>query len=344
MEESKEQNQALHGLCRVANEKEPVEAQREKLHTSGSTGKPKEIWVEKSRMRASATMTCDFLGLRPGDTALLCLSTDYIAGRMMEVRAEVRGLRLIRRAPSSHPLKDVEEPVDLAALVPLQVYETLRVPLERERLRNIRHLLIGGGAIDPEMEVVLRDFPHHVWSTYGMTETLSHIALRPVSGENASLWYEPLPGVSVSKDENDCLVIDAPHLHPDILHTRDIVEFLDEQSGNAEHRDSRHFRILGRLDNVICSGGIKIQIEEVEGFLRTFLGHTVMVTSRPDPKFGEAVVYLSTKPIDEQLLRQAIPHPFWLPKQIVYVSSLPATQNGKPDRQRAKALAHSTPY
>ncbi len=301
------------------------------LHTSGSTGQPKEITVEYGRMLASARMTCDFLDLKEGDTALLCLSTQYIAGRMMEIRAQERKLNLIRREPSAHPLKDVDETIDFAAMVPLQVYETLQVAQERERLSRIRHLIIGGGAIDQELEDELSTFPNNIWSTYGMTETLSHVAMRrisPTSTAGRDIYYRPLPGVNLSLDERECLVINAPHLNPDVLHTNDVVEFNDDGG----------FIVKGRIDNVICSGGIKIQIEEVEAVLHKYFGNAIMVTSKPNRKFGEVVVYLITGQIDEHALRLAVP-PYWLPKQIKQVSRLPITETGKPDRAKAKEIA-----
>ena len=145
------------------------------VHTSGSTGKPKPMMVEKKRMLNSARITCDFLGLKPGDSALLCMSLDYIAGKMVVVRSIERHLHLISVSPSGHPLKDVNEEITFAAMVPMQVYNTLQVPEERERLCHIRHLIIGGGAIDAALEKELKSFPGNIaiWSTYGMTETLS---------------------------------------------------------------------------------------------------------------------------------------------------------------------------
>ena len=118
------------------------------VHTSGSTGKPKRLLVEKQRMVNSARITCDFLGLKEGDSALLCMPLDYIAGKMVVVRSLVSHLHLISVTPSSHPLKDITQPIDFAAMVPLQVYSSLQEPAERERLMSIRHLIIGGGAID----------------------------------------------------------------------------------------------------------------------------------------------------------------------------------------------------
>lgn len=143
------------------------------VHTSGSTGKPKPMMVEKKRMLNSARITCDFLGLKPGDSALLCMSLDYIAGKMVVVRSIERHLHLISVSPSGHPLKDVNEEITFAAMVPMQVYNTLQIPEERERLSHIRHLIIGGGAIDAALEKELKSFPGNIaiWSTYGMTDT-----------------------------------------------------------------------------------------------------------------------------------------------------------------------------
>ena len=163
------------------------------VHTSGSTGTPKELRVEKRRMMASAMMTVDFLDLRRGDTALLCMPLQYIAGKMVVVRSLVAGLNLLPVTPSGHPLKDLTEAPAFAALIPMQVFNSLQVPAEAALLNDIRQLIIGGGSIDASLGETLRTFPHAVWSTYGMTETLSHIAMRRLSGSEASEWYTPFP-------------------------------------------------------------------------------------------------------------------------------------------------------
>lgn len=306
------------------------------VRTSGSTGTPKLIYIEKERMRASARMTCDFLGLKPADTALLCMPLDYIAGKMMVVRALERNMKLLSVEPSGHPLADNtlsdlnEGIVHLAAMVPLQVWNTLRVPEERERLHHIKHLIIGGGAIPQELEQELRTIPINVWSSYGMTETLSHIALRRISED----YYSPLPGISLSQDQDDCLIINAPALCAQTLYTNDIVRF---------HGKDR-FQVIGRRDNTICSGGIKIQIEQVEAWLQSIGIDNIMVTYHEDKALGQALVYLTTDEIDTDMLRKSVPtdtpnSKFWLPRHIVKVPSLPLTPTGKPDRATAKRLA-----
>lgn len=268
------------------------------VHTSGSTGKPKPMMVEKKRMLNSARITCDFLGLKPGDSALLCMSLDYIAGKMVVVRSIERRLHLISVSPSGHPLKDINEEITFAAMVPMQVYNTLQVPEERERLTHIRHLIIGGGAIDASLEKELQALPGNIaiWSTYGMTETLSHIALRRINGAEASEWYQPFDSVKISQTEEGCLVIDAPLVCAETLVTNDIVEiesYIYNKVEKNEVMEKLRFRIKGRKDNVICSGGIKIQIEEVEALLKPHLEKPFMLAKKKDEKFGEIAVLLT---------------------------------------------------
>ena len=305
------------------------------VKTSGSTGEPKRMLVEKRRMLNSARITCDFLGLKAGDTALLCMSTDYIAGKMMVVRSIERGLKLIEVPPCGHPLNNsqlsiVNCQLDFAAMVPMQVYNSLQVPEEKERLMAIRHLIIGGGAIDEAMEAELRTFPHAVWSTYGMTETLSHIALRRISGPEASEWYMPFPAVKLSTTNEGCLVIDAPEVCAQTLITNDIVEL----------KSDGRFRIRGRKDNVICSGGIKIQIEEVEQTLKKYMRVPYIISKRKDEKFGEIVVLLTDgDTVEAQTICEQVLPKYHQPKVYLHVNQIPLTETGKPARKKAEELA-----
>lgn len=334
------------------------------VHTSGSTGKPKPMMVEKKRMLNSARITCDFLGLKPGDSALLCMSLDYIAGKMVVVRSIERHLHLISVSPSGHPLKDinlkdangkdVNGEITFAAMVPMQVYNTLQVPEERERLTHIRHLIIGGGAIDASLEKELRSLPGNIaiWSTYGMTETLSHIALRRINGAEASEWYQPFDSVKISQTDEGCLVIDAPLVCAETLVTNDIVEIEPYIYNKVEKHDKvekLRFRIKGRKDNVICSGGIKIQIEEVEALLKPHLEKPFMIAKKKDEKFGEIAVLLtededlkkveatirrllSGKSDDSSKSSESKSHKYWIPREYLHVDHLPLTETGKPKR------------
>lgn len=294
------------------------------LRTSGSTGKPKEMWVEKRRMMASARMTCDFLGLHEGQRALLCLPLDYIAGKMMVVRSLVCGLSLMSVEPSGHPLSDVDGQVDFAAMVPLQVWNSLDVATERERLMGIRHLIIGGGPVDDELAARLKDFPNSVWSTYGMTETLSHVALRQLNGEASSEWYRPMKGVTITLDEDERIVIDAPHVCEERLVTNDIGVL---RGTNGE------FRVLGRKDNVICSGGLKIQAEEVERLLAGKLKSGFAIAGCRDERLGECVTLLTEGDVEAgRHVCEAVLPRHWRPKKYLHVDEIPLTDTGKPKR------------
>ena len=295
------------------------------VHTSGSTGAPKPLRVEKRRMEASARLTCDFLGLAPGDTALLCMPLDYIAGKMMVVRSLVRGLRLVSVKPSSRPLAGQDEAPVFAAMVPMQVACSLHCAKERRLLMGIRHLIIGGG------------FPNAVWSTYGMTETLSHIALRRLSGPDADSWYTPFTGVGVSLGADGCLVIDAPLVCDGTLHTNDFAEL---------HPDGRRFRILGRKDNVINSGGVKIRMEDVERLLSPHLHAPFVITKRRDARLGEAVAMVfEGKEADVRGIRavceNVLPE-YWRPRTFAAVDKVPLTGTGKPARAEAQRMAETS--
>ena len=301
------------------------------VKTSGSTGTPKLMHVEKERMRASARMTCRFLDIHPGERALLCLSADYIAGKMMVVRALEWGLHITAIPPTGHPLSR-SGGYDFVAMVPLQVWNTLQVDEERERLAAIRNIIIGGGAVDDTLAAALRPFQNNIWSTYGMTETLSHIAMRRLSGASASEWYTPFDGVSVSANAEECLVIHAPSVCPQVLETRDIVSF---------HPDGRRFKILGRKDNVICSGGLKIRIEDVERLLQPVLSQPFCVTSCRDSKLGSCVVLLTESTDVRQvadICKTVLPR-YWNPRHVVTISRIPMTETGKIARAEAQRLA-----
>lgn len=301
------------------------------VHTSGSTGTPKEMIVRKSQMLQSAKMTCEFFSLKENDKVLLCLPLAYIAGKMIVVRALYAGLDLYPIEPSGNPLANADESFDFAAMIPLQVYNSLQVKNERERLARIKYLIIGGGAIDEALERELNGFPNGIYSTYGMTETLSHIALRKINGTEASLYYTPLQAVEVTLSNDNTLIIDAPLVADERLTTNDIVDL----------RTDKSFRILGRKDNVINSGGVKIQTEEVERTLRPYLSGDFAITSVPHAKLGEAVVLLTNQPVDEtmrQTIKNHLPR-YHQPLYIYTITSIPRTGNGKIDRAATKKLA-----
>lgn len=299
------------------------------MQTSGSTGTPKQISVRKNQMLQSAYFTCERLELKKGDTALLCMPLQYIAGKMMVVRAIAAGLNLIVREPSGNPLAEIQETPRFAAMTPMQVYNTLKTETQTQQLKNIEILIIGGGSIDKSLEAQLKTFPNQIYSTYGMTETLSHIALRRLTSTESSEYYIPFPSVKLSLSVDSTLIIDAPLIADEILHTNDIVDI----------QPNGHFRVLGRKDNVINSGGIKLQIEAIEEKIAKVLSCNFAVTSVPDEKLGEALVLLVEKaPFSGDLTFLS---KYEQPKHIFVVDSLPITGNGKIDRKACKLIASS---
>ena len=298
------------------------------VHTSGSTGIPKALCVRKAQMMQSAQMTCRFLGLRAGDSALLCMPLRYIAGKMVVVRALVAQLDLCLAVPSGHPLARIAHTPTFAAMVPLQIYNSIQRKEEQIKLMGIKQLLIGGGAIDTALEQAIRPLPGAIYSTYGMTETLSHIALRRLNGKQASPHYTPLEGVHVSLSEAGTLCIEAPLVCDQPLITNDIACLYPDGS----------FTILGRKDNVINTGGIKIQIEEVEQTLKSILSQPFAITSLPDPKLGERIVLLYTgKALAPEKL-DILPK-YQRPKAILYTQEIPLTETGKINRPACRSLA-----
>lgn len=304
------------------------------VHTSGSTGTPKELTVRKDQMMQSARLTCEYLNLQAGDTALLCMNLRYIGAMMVVVRSLVAGLNLIVRPASGHPLFDVCRPLKFAAMVPLQVYNTLHTLEERERLKQTDILIIGGGAVDEALAADCQSLPTAVYSTYGMTETLSHIALRRLNGDAASEHYHPFYSVELSLSPENTLVIKAPLVCDIVLQTNDIARIYPDGS----------FTVSGRKDNIINSGGIKIQAEEVEKLLRPLVFAAFVVTSVPDPRLGQALTLLVAGELDTESLKKSFSSvlaPYYRPKHIFIVPSIPQTGNGKIDRAGCRALAVS---
>ena len=286
------------------------------LQTSGSTGKPKSISVKKEWMRNSARLTGKTFGLTQGDSALLCMPMKYIAGKMMVVRALELGLNLKVVEPSSNPLKDLESPIDFAAMVSLQLEKSLN------DWYKVKKLIVGGGRITPQLVEKLQSVSMQVFETYGMTETLTHVAIKPLNGSNKSDCFHALDGVHFEKDERDCLVIHATDLNPEPIVTNDLVELLDEKS----------FRWLGRHNNVINSGGIKIIPEVVEAKLSSIISdRRYFIAGLPDESFGEKVVLVvEGERID--ITMESLDK-YEKPKEIYFIPKFVETESGKVTRR-----------
>lgn len=296
--------------------------------TSGSTGTPKTISLKKEWMIHSALQTCGFFGLNKRSSALLCLPAAYIGGKMMIVRAFVSGMNLITVKPSSNPFANFERQVDFAALTPHQLYESLETITHKPAVKT---LIIGGGAMDPELEKRVEKLRARVYATYGMTETSSHIALRAVNGKNKHAEYLVLGDTKISSDNRGCLVIDNPAIYSNVLITNDLVEILD----------NKRFRYLGRVDNVINSGGVKIIPEEIEKIISQLRPERMMLGSVPDKKLGQKVVlFVETGHLDtdqKHTLTEKIKKkvkPYAVPRVIFCVDPFPITPGGKINRKK----------
>ena len=280
------------------------------MQTSGTTGKAKIITVSKQAMVESALATGDFFELQPGNKALHCLPVKYVAGKMMLVRAMILGLDLEFVAPSSHPLRHNEIDFDFVAMVPLQAQNSLT------ELKKVKKMIVGGAAINKNLEKQLLKLPTQVFETYGMTETITHIAARKL-GEKA---FTVLPGVTISYDNRNCLVIHAPRISDDVIITNDIVESVNENQ----------FVFLGRMDNVINSGGIKLIPEQIEEKLAHKIHQRFFITSKPDSELGEKVILVIEG--DKQDLGEAIFEEldkYEKPKELVFIPKFKETGSGK---------------
>ncbi len=281
------------------------------MQTSGSTGTPKVIRVDKQAMVNSAMATGDFFELRSGNRALQCLPVKYVAGKMMLIRSIILGLDLDYVEPCSHPMEGLEDKYDFAAMVPMQAQNSLK------ELHNVKKLIVGGARISASLEKELMKLPTEVYETYGMTETITHIAAKRV-GEKA---FTVLPHVTISYDDRNCLVIHAPHIiAEEAVVTNDLVELVNENQ----------FIFLGRLDNVINSGGVKIMPEQVEHKLDGKIEHRFFIAAKEDAELGEKVVLViegDAFDVDKSIFDGLDKYEH--PREILFVPKFKETENGK---------------
>jgi o-succinylbenzoate---CoA ligase len=301
------------------------------VKTSGSTGQPKKIKLQKQAMVNSAIATGDYFGLEPGFTALHCLPVDFIAGKMMLIRAIVLGLELEVIKPSSYPLQNMLKNYDFCAMVPMQLQNSVK------KLYKIKTVIVGGGRVSLSLQEKLQDISTKVYATYGMTETITHIAgkqLNVVSslrGEttkrSVASHYKTLPNITISQDKRDCLVIVAPQLNNKAIVTNDIVKLYSETE----------FEVLGRYDNMINSGGIKMFPEQIEAKLSGKINQRFFIASEKDKTLGEKLILVlegESKNLETKVFEGL--DSYEVPKQVYAVTQFNETSTGK--IQRAKTL------
>ena len=284
------------------------------MNTSGTTGAPKLIRIDKQAMVNSAIATGDFFELNPGDKALHCLPTNFIAGKMMFVRSFILGLDIDFVAPSSRPTFRKETKYDFVAMVPLQAQNSLPA------LKNVKKLIVGGAKMSHTLESQLFKLKTKVYETYGMTETITHIAAKPI-GEKA---FSVLPNIKIAKDDRDCLVIDAPHVSNKVIVTNDLIELVGENQ----------FVFFGRIDNIINSGGVKLIPEKIEEKLATKIHSRFFVAGVKDADLGEKLVLIIEG--ENQTFEDTIfdgLDKYEKPKEVFFVAKFTETENGKIKRK-----------
>lgn len=294
------------------------------VKTSGSTGEPKSYSVKKEYFINSAYKTIEYFNLKSHDEALLCMPVHYIAGKMMIIRAMLGHLSLNLLSPCQNPYLSFSKKIKFAPITPMMAKLAFENKQSSINILNTEHILIGGAPINDSLLSIIDRQSNNYYFSYGMTETLSHIAIRKLNGKDKDRYFKVLKNVQISKSDRGTLDIKAFDVNPNILHTNDLVNIY--QDG---------FEILGRVDNVINTGGIKIQIEQVEAILANFITQSFAISSKKDDLLGEKVVLVLENKVDSDILDEAFANlsKYQRPKQIIY-QAIPKAQSGKILRQK----------
>lgn len=303
------------------------------IHSSGSTGDPKPIVLERQWMIWSAKASAEIFKPQAGDVLFCCLPLDKVGGLMMLVRSEVWGIPINIAEPSANPLtKDVQG--NIISLTPYQIHHILRNEASCDRLLNFREVLIGGASINSELELQLQELSYNTIfrHSYGMSETYSHVAMRSINGKDASDFYTPLNGIKIEAGLDHCATIYAPYCSKG-MHTNDIIE--TDSIGR--------FKVIGRADFIINSGGVKISTEMVEKLIADELktDNPFIISSVKDAVLGEKIVLVCTNPEKfkycDWTFLDTYSH-YAKPKEILQLRDIPINRSGKVDRLKVKAI------
>ena len=293
------------------------------VKTSGSTGTPKEIKLKKIDLISSSKLTADYFNLKPGDKVINCLPVEYIAGKMMLVRSLVLGLDLYLFPVNSSPIKQIQKNYDLIAFTTMQLENSI---LFIDRIKNV---LVGGSAVNENLKQKILNINTNVYETYGMTETITHIAVRNLTkGENE---FTTLPGIEIGKRDN-CLFIKPNHLSIEMVQTNDIVQFTNKNK----------FLLIGRRDFIINSGGVKLNPETIEKKLAKYIAVDFIISSIDNTKFGEVVALVFKKNIPDNYSK-AFTHlsKYEIPKEVLVIDNFPEI-NGKINRLKIRSIINNS--
>jgi o-succinylbenzoate---CoA ligase len=295
--------------------------------TSGTTGDPKTQILNRNAMLNSAEMTLKHFNLKKGSKVLLCLPIEYIAGKMMVIRSLLGGLNIITAEPSSRPLANLSEEIDFAAMVPMQVYESIA---NFDSLERIGKLLIGGGEIDQSLLSKIKKLKRvEVIESFAMTETYTHFATRRINGDNPETYFELMDNVSIEMDDRGCLLVEIRGVTDGKVVTNDLVSI----------EDNSKFKCLGRIDNILKSGGIKIIPELLEGKIKQHIPAELIIIGMPDKKLGQKLVLViegdeNKIPLDSWMTKlTGILERHEIPREIVAIRSIPRNISMKFDRK-----------
>mgnify|MGYP000651323093 CR=1 FL=1 len=306
------------------------QSESEEIHvkTSGSTGEPKLIRLNKARVKASAKATGAFFNFQPGQRVLLNLSPDYIAGKLMLVRALEHDMQVVIAPNQQNPLENLTDmELDFGAFVPYQVEAMLKNEHTRRRYQNIKNVIIGGAPVSLALEQELKTLTNQSFATFGMTETITHFALRNLSAGDS--FYRCLPGITIRQDERRCLIIE-PNAVCNELVTNDLIEPINPHE----------FKWLGRADFVVNSGGIKLSPEQLEKKVSLVLeNYAFYFGGRPSEKYGEELVlYIEGEEPEgwDELYAQVCQQlgKYERPKAVVFMPEFERTETGKIKRIR----------
>ena len=294
-------------------------------NTSGSTGIPKVIRLQKQKMEASAKMTGTYFDFKPGDKTILCLSPDTIGGKMMLLRSFLFEMEIYVVDINRNPLEKIDFALKFAAMVPLQIQNIIEK--NPEKLNLVQQLLIGGATVSKQLEESLKHFETCAYESFGMTETMSHVAVRKLN-QPTFQPFEALLGILFESSENQ-LIVNAPQLGIEKLNTNDIVELVDQ----------KHFFWQGRADFVINSGGIKFFPEKIEKKISHLIQSRFFIASEKDILLGEKIILVLEEIESEERMNDLLElfqielDKFEIPKAMYFIDSFEETVSGKINRK-----------